>query len=244
MIQRHVFVADVHLRRDQLAKRDALTAYLALLRAPDVHLYLLGDLFDVWVGEVQLEIEPELAPVIDALRTFVGAGGKLTFFHGNRDYFMGNYLTRKLGAQTVRNSKIIDLDGRRTYLNHGDLLCTSDQLYHVARWILHSPFFLAVYHYLPVRLKYGGTDSYKSLSERQDRERREKRHGINRAKVRRLVRRSVELIICGHVHRHLDRIYRVGARQARLIALPPWHEHGSALEYADGLFTLKTINFA
>ncbi|HUW59003.1 MAG TPA: hypothetical protein VMZ92_20370, partial [Planctomycetota bacterium] len=83
---------------------------------------------------------------------------------------------------------------------------------------------------------------YRGVSERRPAHRKE-RSGISRDKVRRLIRRGVELIVFGHVHEHIDRVYRVGDRQARLISLPVWQEHGVVLEYAHGDFTLRTINF-
>jgi len=241
--RRHVFIADIHLRREQLVKRDALIRFISQLPAPEVHLYVLGDLFDVYVGEVQLEREPELRPVIEALGRFVRSGGKLTFFHGNRDYCMADYLTRRFGAETVYYSKIIDLDGKKTYLNHGDLLCTRDQLYQLARMVMRNRHLVKIFlHYFPTRLKFSIGQAYRGVSERRGSHRKE-RPGINRDKVRKLVRRGVELIICGHVHERLDRTYQEGRRQARLISLPLWQGQGGALEYADGSFTLRPIDF-
>ena len=244
MSERKVFLADVHLRREELAKRDALIRYLAGLSRPGVHLYLLGDLFNTWIGEAQLQDEPEFVPVIEAMRSLVGSGAKLTFFHGNRDYPIGNYPTRELGAETVRYSKIIDLDGRKTFLTHGDLLSTGDQLYHVARWFMRGPISGVIFRLLPVEFQYGITSGYRGISERRDPARRKKRHGIHRAKVWSLMRRGVELIICGHVHEHLDRIYRHKGREARVISLPQWQDRGGALEYTHGKFDLKIIDFA
>jgi UDP-2,3-diacylglucosamine hydrolase len=239
-----VFLADVHLRREELAKRDALVRYLAGISRSGVHVHLLGDLFNTWIGQAQLEDEPELVPVFDAMQTLVRSGAKLTFFHGNRDYPIGNDLTRTLGAETVRYSKVIDLGGRRTFLTHGDLLCTSDRLYHLARFFMRGPISGFLFRLLPTDIKYGIVSGVRGLSERRDPMRRGKRHGIHPAKVRRLMRRGVEIIICGHVHEHQDRVYRRRGRELRLITLPQWETQGAALEYAAGNFTLKTVDFA
>jgi UDP-2,3-diacylglucosamine hydrolase len=178
------------------------------------------------------------------MKALVGSGAKLTFFHGNRDYPIGNDLTRALGAETVRYSKIIDLDGRRTFLTHGDLLCTGDRLYHLARFFMRGPISGLIFRVLPTSLKYGIVSGYRGISERRDPMRRERRHGIHPAKVHSLMRRGVELIICGHVHEHRERTYRHRGRELRLITLPQWGSHGAALEYASGSFTLKTVDFA
>jgi UDP-2,3-diacylglucosamine hydrolase len=243
-VERHVFVADVHLRREERSKRDALVKFISDLPADGVHLHLLGDLFNVWVGDVQPELETELLPVIEAMRKFIERGGKLTFFHGNRDYCMQDYLTRRIGAETVFYWKIIDLDGRRTYLTHGDLLSRGDQLYHVARWFMRGPISMRLWRLFPVEWRYGFTGAYRNMSQRQEGDRRAKRYNINRFKVQRLMRRGVSLVICGHVHEYTDRTYRHRGRETRIITLPPWREHGSALEYSNGVFVLKTIDFA
>ena len=243
MSERHVFVADVHLRREETQKRDALIRLFSELSRPGVHLYLLGDLFNVWIGEVQLEAEPEMVPVVEAMGRLVQSGAGLTFFHGNRDYSMGDYLSREIGAETVRYWKIIELDGRKTYLNHGDLLCTADQLYHVSRWFMRNRLAVGLTRFFPLQLKYGIARSYRSISRRQDPQRHRRRHGINRAKVRRLMARGVELIICGHIHEQVDHTYRHRGRQTRVIALPPWREYGSALVYADGEFAFRRVDF-
>ena len=243
MNERHVFVADVHLRREELAKRDALIAFISHVATPGVHLYLLGDLFDVWVGPTQVEMEPELLPVIETLGRFIKAGGKLTFFHGNRDYAMADYLTRRFGAETVYYWKIIDLDGRKAYLNHGDLLCTGDHVYQMARLVMRNRFLVRLFlRFFPGSLKLSFGRAYRGVSKRRSAHRKE-RPGNSRDKVKRLIRRGVELVIFGHVHEHLDRVYRVGDRQARLISLPLWRDCGTVLEYTDGEFTLRTVNF-
>jgi UDP-2,3-diacylglucosamine hydrolase len=239
-----VFLADVHLRREELAKRDALIGYLGGISRVGVHLYLLGDLFNTWIGQAQLEDEPELVPVFEAMKVLVRSGAKLTFFHGNRDYCIGNDLTRTLGAETVRYSKVIDLGGKKTLLTHGDLLSTGDQLYHLARFFMRGPISGLLFRLLPTPLKYGIVSGYRGISERRDPVRRKKRHGIHPAKVHSLMRRGVELIICGHVHEHRERTYRHRGRELRLITLPQWETEGAALEYSDGKFTLKAIDFA
>ncbi len=88
MTERHIFIADVHLRREEIAKRDHLLRFLSGLAGEGVNLYILGDLFNLWVGDRQLVSEPELIPVVDAIRDFVKAGGNLVFLHGNRDFIV------------------------------------------------------------------------------------------------------------------------------------------------------------
>jgi UDP-2,3-diacylglucosamine hydrolase len=244
MGERHVFIADVHLKRDERAKRDALIRLLAELAGPGTHLYILGDLFDIWIGPRQLTDQPEMKPVIDAMKRFVDAGGELVFFHGNRDYYITDWLTEKCGAETVRENKTVDLGGRRAWLTHGDLLCTGDRVYHFVRWCIRNRLAVAVYLTLPASLRYGLATFYMGVSASKKGERRATRHGISPAAIKRIVRRGADLIICGHVHYPVDQVWREGGREARLIALAPWTDCGSALEFAAGEFSLRRIDFA
>ncbi len=238
-----MFVADVHLKRDETAKRDALIRLIDSLARPGMRLYLLGDVFDVWIGEVQLETEPEMRPVIEAMERFVKSGGALTFFHGNRDFYMGRFLTRRAGAETVRRSKVIDLDGRRTWLAHGDLLHAPDQLHRFVRWLLRTPVLTAVFYALPRDMKYGTSRTYQGISSRVRPRPEVPKHEIDRAAIRRLARRGIDVVICGHAHVPVDRVVRHGGREIRLIVLPAWTDRGWALEYSGGAFELKAVDY-
>ncbi len=244
MSERHVFVADVHLTRREMPKREALVRLIDGLARPGVRLYLLGDIFDVWIGAVQLEAEPETLSVIDAMARFVQAGGALTFFHGNRDFYMGRFLTRRVGAETVRGGKLVTLDGRRAWLSHGEMLCTSDHLYYFVGSLLRTPFFTALFHALPADMRYGASRTYRDISLRVRPRGQGARHGVSREAVRRLMRRGVEIVICGHVHEPSDRVVRWRGREARVIVLPPWTDRGWALEYSGGAFALKPVDYS
>jgi UDP-2,3-diacylglucosamine hydrolase len=240
----HVFIADVHLHREDLAKRDALIRFVGEWAVPGTRLYVLGDLFDVWVGRDQLDDEPELRPVFDALRAFCDAGGTLTVFHGNRDFPLGDHLTREAGAETVPDTKTIELAGQRVHLSHGDLLCTGDYAYRMARAALRNPLVQWVYTHLPIAIRYGFARGYRDLSQRQDALRRRARHGIARADLVRLARKGIDVVICGHVHERTDGRRRLNGRELRLLTLPEWSAKGSALIYANGTFGLHEIKFA
>ena len=244
MTERHVFFADVHLRHEQTTKRDALLRVLDELARPGVHLYSLGDMFDTWIGPDHVKVEKELAPVLEAIGRFTASGAKFTWFHGNRDFYMGNFLTTRMGAETVTETKILELDGRRIYLGHGDQLCTGDQLYHVARWFIRGPVIWSICRMFPLSLKFEMVHAYKNISQRQVPRRSRERHGINPGRIAALMHQGIDVIICGHVHEAQDRIIGDADRECRLIVLPPWDEKGTLLEYVDGDFVVTDVEFA
>jgi UDP-2,3-diacylglucosamine hydrolase len=122
-----LFISDLHL---DVARPEHVNALAALI---DEHagkaeaLYVLGDLFETWIGDdddapFNLEVE-------GVFRRFTDAGGQLYFMHGNRDFLLGHEFARRCGGSLIAEYTIIELYGRPTLLLHGDSLCTRDEKY-------------------------------------------------------------------------------------------------------------------
>ncbi len=118
-----LFIADLHLDRGHpgLERFSRLCADRARQAAA---LYILGDLFDVWIGDD--DPEPAHAAVIEDLAGVTAAGVPTYFMAGNRDFLIGNDFLQRTGLQALDDPTLIDLFGRRTLLCHGDTLCTDD----------------------------------------------------------------------------------------------------------------------
>ena len=142
-----LFIADLHLAAD---RPDITAAFLRFLREKAVSaqaLYILGDLFEVWIGDDNPE--PLLAEVADALKALSNQGVALYFIHGNRDFFLRKAYADRCGMTLLPPSQVIDLYGTPTLIMHGDSLCTLDIAYQKFRkwwnqpwwqWLmLHTP---------------------------------------------------------------------------------------------------------
>lgn len=122
-----LFIADLHL--DPASER---TMDLALRFVKDAHnashLYILGDLFEYWLGDdAGLSL---YSPFIEALRILANTGCAITIMHGNRDFLLGDAFAEQSGATLVKNDElIIHLNGQPVLLMHGDTLCTDDTDY-------------------------------------------------------------------------------------------------------------------
>src|SRR3569833_1178291 len=118
-----LFISDLHLSAD----RPALTAlFLVFLRerAPRAEtLYILGDLFEVWLGDDA--VHPAYHPVLSALRE-LAARRPVYVMHGNRDFLLGNAFAQASGCRLLADPSVIDLNGERTLLKHGAVLCAHD----------------------------------------------------------------------------------------------------------------------
>jgi len=133
-----LFLSDLHLSPD---RPEALRAFHAFAAGPArdaAAVYMLGDIFDWWVGDDQIRI-PFVADVVKSMRGISDAGVALYVGHGNRDFLIGERLAQAAGARLLPEIVVLDLHGVRTLLCHGDQLCTDDVEYQAFRARMRDP---------------------------------------------------------------------------------------------------------
>ena len=126
------FASDVHLSAEKPDVSDRFLRFLESVQADATRLFLLGDIFDLWVGSKQTAL-PYVVPILGKLRELTGAGIEVHDLAGNRDF---NFDARVNGGPPPRRlPEILSVEshGRRLLLTHGDLLCTGDRAYARAR---------------------------------------------------------------------------------------------------------------
>ena len=126
------FIADLHLTAQRPQAIALFRDFLAQARDRLDHLYILGDLFEYWVGDDGVE-EAEFAPVIAALRAATGTGLAISVLHGNRDFLLGERFAEMSGCRLQDDPHELTLFGIRTLISHGDALCTDDREYQALR---------------------------------------------------------------------------------------------------------------
>jgi UDP-2,3-diacylglucosamine hydrolase len=135
----NLFISDLHLSEDRPATLALFLGFLRERPRPGDALYILGDLFDAWIGDD--DDAPLAATVRGALRDLSARGVHLYLQRGNRDFMMGRRLVRDTGATLLPDPYRMQVAGRPTLLMHGDLLCTDDLAYQKARRKLRNPLF-------------------------------------------------------------------------------------------------------
>lgn len=132
-------LADLHLQRSQPGTWQAFRHYLEV--TPASHILLLGDLFEVWVGDDCLQERGSFeAEVAQALRACTAAGKAVYFMHGNRDFVIGQDFAAATGVQLLQDPTILRVQGAGAWLlSHGDALCTDDLPYQQFRAISRNP---------------------------------------------------------------------------------------------------------
>ena len=147
---RKVFIADAHLRLPGDDNYRTLLRFLAELPGSTDTLYILGDLFEFWIGYQQVAFSQYL-PLLDALLALRRAGVEIVYFEGNHDFHMGPYFTHTLGARVYRGPAVLEVEGKRVYLCHGDEINRRDYAYRMLRLLLHSPLTSALTRVVPPR---------------------------------------------------------------------------------------------
>lgn len=132
-----LFISDLHLRAAQPQSLAAFRRFTSGIARQAEALYILGDLFEYWAGDDDLE-DPCHREVADLLHALAQHGTAIFIMQGNRDLLMGDTLLRACGARTLDDPTLIDLYGTPTLLSHGDLLCTGDTDYQQYRTQVHS----------------------------------------------------------------------------------------------------------
>jgi len=140
-----LFIADLHLHPQQPAILELFFKFLNTRASQAAALYIIGDLFEAWVGDD--EDIPAYLQVTAALQALTQQGVAVYVMHGNRDFLIGTDFAQQTGCQLLDDPSVIDLYGTPTLVMHGDTLCTQDVAYQAFRQQVRNPawqqFFLA-----------------------------------------------------------------------------------------------------
>jgi UDP-2,3-diacylglucosamine hydrolase len=238
-----VFLADVHLSGERPDKEKRFLDFLGGLKGRAEALYVLGDLFDFWIGPRHLRL-PEHARVIAALRDLSASGARLVFLHGNRDFHMGAEMEKAAGAKIHPAGLALQLGGKKVYLTHGDFLCTRDSRYHQFTAIIRSPLVKKIFQMLPAPWSYYLASGYRGHSRRVTRGKPGRVRGLVMQSVVAAFGRDYDVLVCGHVHPPEGPYMReltVAGKPRTLYVLGEWDAGGSWLEYSDGRFEIRTL---
>ncbi|KFN48447.1 hypothetical protein N790_06400 [Arenimonas malthae CC-JY-1] len=230
-----LLVSDLHLDAARPATTHAFLALLAGEARSAEALYILGDLFEAWVGDDDPG-EPG-ASVCAALKALSDSGVPVYLMRGNRDFLYGPRMARRCGATLLPDPCVVDLHGTPTLLMHGDLLCSDDAAYQAFRRQVRSPEWQANFLAQPLAARQAFAAQARAAS-------REHQQGVAEAitdvapatVAETMARYGVSRLIHGHTHRPAIHSLEVDGRRAQRIVLGDWYDQGSVLRVeAEGL---------
>ncbi|MCC2959048.1 UDP-2,3-diacylglucosamine diphosphatase [Massilia sp. IC2-278] len=133
-----LFISDLHLQESHPRTLDAFFRFLEEHARHTRQLYLLGDIFEYWAGDDDLDT-PFHARIVAALRTLADGGVELFWMAGNRDFLVGQGFADAAGLTLLQEPHVIDVKGQRIALVHGDAECTLDTKYMEFRAMVRQP---------------------------------------------------------------------------------------------------------
>ena len=223
-----LFISDLHLCAERPAIIDLFLHFLQTEVNQADALYILGDLFEVWIGDDY--VEPELNAVIDALAALTSSGVPVSVLAGNRDFLMGHEFEQRTGCRLLQDPSVIDLYGVPTLLMHGDTLCTDDVEYQVLRQRFRDPDWQQQFLALPIDQRLQMAQQVRNESRQAISIKSEIIMDANHdAVIEAFTSHQVTRLIHGHTHRPNTHTINHGGQQLTRIVLGDWYEQGSVL---------------
>lgn len=233
-----LFISDLHLDPSRPAVSalflDFLRRHAGQVRA----LYILGDLFEAWIGDDAVSGEE---PILRGMQAFAERT-PLYLMHGNRDFLLGARFCQLTGAQLLEESTIVDLYGTRTLLMHGDQLCIDDLEYQRFRAMVRDPAWQAQFLGMPLpqRIEHARRARTESASRNQGLA--EYLMDVNQGEVEKTLReQGVRRLIHGHTHRPDVHRFELNGKEHVRVVLGDWYEQGSVLTVSEQGLELQKL---
>jgi len=223
-----LFISDLHLKAEQPETIGLFLDFLSGEATQADALYILGDLFEAWLGDDVLL--PGYEPVLEAMKQLRDSGIPLYVMHGNRDFLLGEHFARMTGATLIEDPCLIDLYGTPTLLMHGDLLCSDDLPYQAMRQQLRNPQWIASFLAKTPQERIAFARELRERSRKETGEKAESIMDVNATTVTQtLHQHQVRRLIHGHTHRPAVHRLEIDGELAERIVLGDWGSHGSIL---------------
>ena len=226
-----LFISDLHLDGSRPEITALFLKFLHEEAAKASSLYILGDFFEVWIGDD--DGDPHHASVMAGLRALTAAGVPVYLMHGNRDFLIGRKFAQRTGVRLLADPTVMDLGGSPTLLTHGDTLCIDDRQYQRARRLMRNPLVQGVYLALPLSLRRRIAAYARAKSRKDTAAKAEYIMDVNPQAVESVMtRHGVTRLIHGHTHRPaVHRFKSADGEAMERIVLGDWYEQSSILRW-------------
>lgn len=226
-----LFISDLHLDGSRPETTSLFLKFLELEARKASSLYILGDFFEVWIGDD--DDDPHHAQVMDGLKTLTSLGVPVYFMHGNRDFLIGKRFAERTGVKLLADAKVVDLGGSPTLLMHGDTLCTDDLQYQRARRFMRNRLVQGIYMALPLSLRRRIAAYARAKSKADTATKAPYIMDVNQQTVESvMVRYGVRRLVHGHTHRPAVHHFKsADGKTMERVVLGDWYEQSSILRW-------------
>lgn len=232
-----LFVSDVHLNA---ARPHIVRTFVDFLRTGARRadaLYILGDLFDLWLGDD--DDKPPHGEICEALADATAAGLPISVVLGNHDFLLGRRFARRTGCRMLGDHTVIDLYGTRTLIAHGDTLCTRDVEYQKFRRMTRNRLRQMIFLAMPLASREAKAARIRSAAKADVALKSDEIMDVTGEAVTDLMRaRGVRHLIHGHTHRPAIHAFDLDGHEAYRIVLGDWYERDSVLIWDESGYRL------
>lgn len=227
-----LFISDLHLdpkRTDIQACFDQfITSCLDNAKTIEA-LYILGDVFEVWLGDdasIPLYHQP-----IKQLKQLTDIGIRLYIMHGNRDFLMGRELEKTTGATLIPDLYHLKIQQKTFLLSHGDIFCTDDVEYMQFRKMVRNPIWQKEFLSKSIAERIGIAQGMREQSKQRGQDKAADIMDVNQNTVEKIMSaHKVDTLIHGHTHRPASHEFILNNQPARRIVLPDWQPDAKIFE--------------
>jgi len=235
-----LFISDLHLEASRPDIGNQFLRFLDGEAASAEALYILGDLFESWIGDD--DPDTHYAEVKLAIRSLVDGGVPVCFMHGNRDFMIGEKFAEETGVRILSDPYLLSIDGGPALLSHGDALCTDDLEYQKVRRMTRDPAWQAMMLSKSLAERQAFAAQARAASQQHTGSADQQIMDVNQDEVRQLINRhEAPVLLHGHTHRPAVHALEIDGRKARRIVLGDWYEQGSVVRWGRDGPVLSTM---
>ncbi|MDX1481259.1 MAG: UDP-2,3-diacylglucosamine diphosphatase [Woeseiaceae bacterium] len=225
-----LFISDLHLEAERPDIGKQFLEFLQTDAAEAEALYILGDLFEAWVGDD--DPNTHYFVIKRALRKLTDSGVPVYFMHGNRDFMIGREFANETGVEILKDPYRVDMYGQKALLSHGDALCTDDAQYQKIREMTRDPTWQAKMRAKPLKERLRMAEEARRQSLERTINLDMKIMDVNQDAVKKTIEQhGVDVLLHGHTHRPAVHTVDLGSRKARRIVLGDWYTQGSVVRW-------------
>ena len=226
---RRLFIADLHLNPARPEHSCALIDFCQQRINADDELYILGDLFDAWIGDDVGIIT--YADVIACFKQLTTNGTQVFFMAGNRDFLIGNKFSQATGVQLLVDPTVVTFEGQDVLLMHGDTLCTDDIGYQNFRSLVRNSRWQSEFLAMSPALRMQQATDFRQQSQAMTAMKSDEIMDVNLHAVTQVMdQHQVSLLVHGHTHR--PQVHHLN--QGERVVLGDWGGHFDYLSWPQG----------
>jgi UDP-2,3-diacylglucosamine hydrolase len=231
-----LFISDLHLSAERPGISERFFDFLHEQASRAGALYVLGDLFEYWIGDDELDDggDPLARRVAGALGELSRRGVGIAFMHGNRDFLIGRRFAEASGSRLLQDPSVEKVGGVRTLLMHGDTLCTDDHDYQAWRRTARSGAWQREFLSKSLPERHKALQALREKSKEVVGAKPAEIMDVSQAAVQEALRtHGLTRLVHGHTHRPARHALEVDGRRCERWVLPDWYERGGYLAVDD-----------